>query len=225
MNIFTFSYTISCFLGFGEAGYAFDLNLIQPNNLMRYKLYHGFFYNRPLLSLLTALFSSFNFKIWSRNGWFCKYNEKTMATTSMEIWKTRFGKNYRWFGAKVSKQSSHYDVTDKHLKQKKLVKTCFSSRVWHWKTLHTFCYKCVTSPDTWLCQKFSKIYVAIIPFGLVWVICDNLFCLRPLYIRVDQRLWDRLSSKHFLSFENQDGSIRNHSEWFQNIQKDSEQFF
>ena len=51
------------------------------------------------------------------------------------------------------------------------------------------------------------------------------FVLRPLYIRVDQRLWDRLSSKHFLSFENQDGSIRNHSEWFQNIQKDSEQFF
>ena len=49
MNIFTFSYAISCFLGFGEAGYAFDLNLIQPNNLMRYKLYrlivdnHGFF--------------------------------------------------------------------------------------------------------------------------------------------------------------------------------------
>ena len=28
-----------------------------------------------------------------------------------------------------------------------------------------------------------------------------------------------------MSFENQDGSIRNHSEWFQNIQKDSEQFF
>ena len=37
MNIFTLTYTISCMLGFGEAGYAFDLNLIEPNNLMRFQ--------------------------------------------------------------------------------------------------------------------------------------------------------------------------------------------
>ena len=35
MHILAFTYTISCFFGLGEAGYAFDLNLIQPQNLMR----------------------------------------------------------------------------------------------------------------------------------------------------------------------------------------------
>ena len=37
MHILAFTYTISCFFGLGEAGYAFDLNLIQPQNLMRWQ--------------------------------------------------------------------------------------------------------------------------------------------------------------------------------------------
>ena len=94
MNIFTLSYTISCFLGYGEAGYAFDLNLIQPNNLMRYHF--------ELCSKFTALSKSensvadilkpFTFRFDPETGGFADTMKKRWPQPRWRYEKRDFGK-------------------------------------------------------------------------------------------------------------------------------------